>query len=88
MNAEEKLQIIRQRLTDHFEPNFLEVNDDSDQHIGHTGHQGGGRHFSVKICAKALSTKARVDAYREIYSLFTDLIPDEVHALSIKIIKG
>lgn len=86
MNAIEKLQLINQRLTDAFHPSELAVTDDSDQHIGHAGHGGGGRHFSVTISAAYFNDKSRVDAHREIYAQLQDLIPQEIHALKIKII--
>ena len=39
--------IIRSRLEEAFSPQQLEVIDESDQHIGHAGHQGGGRHCAI-----------------------------------------
>lgn len=81
-----KISLIRTRLQDQFSPTYLEVMDESDQHIGHPGHQGGGRHFAIVISASAFKELSRVEAHRQIYALFTDLIPDEIHALKIKII--
>lgn len=86
MNADEKLKLIKDRLQQAFLPTILEVHDDSGEHIGHAGHRGGGRHFTVVISAPLLAEKSRVDAHREIYSHLQDLIPNEVHALKIKII--
>ena len=88
MNAQEKAKILRSRLVDAFQPDMLEIIDDSDNHIGHAGHGGGGRHFTIRICASSLNVKSRIDAHREIYALFSDLIPDEVHALVIKLVKS
>lgn len=79
-------EIIEKRLQEKFQPTFLRVIDESDQHIGHPGHQGGGRHFAVEISAIQLQGLSRVAAHRAIYELFTDLIPDKIHALKIKII--
>lgn len=81
-----KIDIIKQRLTDAFEPTHLEVIDESDQHIGHAGHQGGGRHFAVVIASDKLKGLSRVDAHRKIYALFTDLMPHEIHALRIQVV--
>ena len=80
-----KLQLIEQRLQS-LSPDFLQVIDESDQHIGHAGHQGGGRHFAIKISAPSLKKISRVAAHRQIYNLFNDLIPNEIHALRIEII--
>lgn len=85
MNAAEKLQLIETRLRDAFNPSQLEVLDESDAHRGHAGHGGGGRHFAIVIAAASFAGKSRVAIHREIYALFPDLIPDEIHALKIKV---
>ena len=87
MNAEEKKQLIAARIQQAFSPRHLEVLDNSDEHVGHAGHQGGGRHFTVIVAAAGLKVLSRVDAHRKIYALFTELMPDEIHALIIKIIE-
>ena len=81
-----KADFIRSRLQNEFSPTHLEVIDDSDQHIGHAGHQGGGRHFSIIISAATLTDLTRIEAHRRIYQLFDDMIPNQIHALKIKII--
>lgn len=83
MNAAEKLALIEARLREAFSPSYVVVQDDSDQHVGHAGHQGGGRHFSITIAATHFQNKSRVAAHREIYALFNDLMPDDIHALRI-----
>ncbi len=86
MNAAEKLALIEARLRTAFQPSYLDVRDDSDQHVGHAGHQGGGRHFSIAIAATHFQHQTRIAAHREIYALFTDLMPEDIHALRISIL--
>lgn len=88
MRAEVKINTIQQRLKEAFSPTHLEVIDDSDEHVGHAGHQGGGRHFTVIIGAAALNELSRVEAHRKVYALFNDMIPDEIHALRIKLVSS
>lgn len=76
-------QLIQTRLEEALEPTYLEVIDESDQHIGHAGHQGGGRHFAIIISAETLDGLSRIESHRKIYALFADLIPDKIHALKI-----
>ena len=85
--ASERQLLIQERLQQAFSPTYLEVTDDSDKHIGHSGHQGGGRHFSIMIAAACFNHVSRIDAHRQIYALFADLMPDQIHALCIKILK-
>jgi BolA protein len=82
----QRRDMIHQRLTEAFEPSHLEVIDESDQHVGHAGHQGGGRHFAVVIKSSAFTGMTRIQAHQAIYALFADMIPDKIHALKIKII--
>lgn len=87
MTVENRIQKIRERLEKAFLPTYLEVIDESDQHIGHAGHQGGGRHFAIIISAPNLLGVSRVAAHRQVYALFDDMIPNEIHALKIKVVQ-
>ena len=86
MVNQERVSLIRERLVQAFSPGHLEVIDESDQHVGHAGHRGGGRHFAIVISAECFSQLNRVEAHRQIYALFADLMPDTIHALKIKIL--
>jgi len=86
MTGEEKVKLITERLQV-LSPTHLEVLDESVAHVGHAGHQGGGRHFAVIITADCLKPLSRVAAHRKIYDLFNDLIPHEIHALRINVLK-
>ncbi len=80
-----KDEIIR-RLQVAFSPSYLEVIDESDQHIGHAAYQQGGRHFAIVIDAESLRHLSRIESHRKIYALFSDEMPEKIHALKIKII--
>lgn len=80
------VSMITQRLENALSPHHLIVKDESDQHIGHAGHQAGGRHFAIEISAACLQHLSRVAAHRKIYALFSDLIPHPIHALRIQVV--
>lgn len=86
MTSTDRVEIIRRRLQEAFLPTQLQVIDESDQHIGHAGHQGGGRHFAVTITSTCFADVSRVEAHRQIYALFADMIPDKIHALRIHVV--
>lgn len=88
MTRETKTLLIENRLKQAFLPTHLEVLDESDKHIGHAGHQGGGRHFAVIIAAEAFKNLSRVEVHRQIYTLFSDMVPDQIHALRIVVKKS
>jgi BolA family transcriptional regulator, general stress-responsive regulator len=63
-------------------PISLEVQDDSALHAGHKGNTGGG-HFSLKIVSSQFSQKSQIMRHRMIYQALTQLIPQQIHAISI-----
>ena len=79
----DRIRLIRERLQHAFNPSHLEVIDDSEQHRGHQGAEGGAGHYTVIISAACLSNQSRVAAHRDIYRVLNDLIPGQIHALKI-----
>jgi len=75
------VQTIEHRLAS-LEPTALEIEDDSAAHTGHKGNTGGG-HFNVKITSSHFSEKSQIMRHRLIYQALGDLIPQQIHALSI-----
>lgn len=74
-------ETIKSRLAT-LNPISLEILDDSAQHVGHKGNTGGG-HFSLKIVSSQFSQKSQIMRHRLIYQALTDLIPQQIHAISI-----
>ena len=64
-------------------PSNLEIVDDSAQHAGHKGN-GGGSHFNLNITSSHFSGKSHIMRHRLIYQALADLIPNKIHALSIR----
>ena len=63
-------------------PSILQIEDESAQHAGHAGNDGGG-HFKVKITSSHFFEKSQIMRHRIIYQTLADLIPSKIHALSI-----
>lgn len=78
-------QAIRDKLTVAFQPERLEVTDDSARHAGHAGaREGGESHFNVVIVAAAFKGQSRVQRQRGVYSALSEELAGPVHALSVK----
>ncbi len=75
------VEIIKAKLAA-LEPVSLEIQDDSAQHAGHAGNTGGG-HFTVKIVSSQFSQKSQIMRHRMIYQALSNLIPQQIHAISI-----
>ncbi|RYU62066.1 BolA family transcriptional regulator [Methylolobus aquaticus] len=67
-----------------FEPTRLSIDDDSHAHAGHR-HDGGG-HFTVAIASARFEGKSLVERHRMVYGAVADMMPAEIHALSIRAI--
>ena len=74
-------ETIRSRLAT-LEPISLEIQDDSAAHAGHKGNSGGG-HFNLTITSSHFSQKSQIMRHRLIYQALSDLIPQQIHAISI-----
>ncbi len=74
---------IRTRLQRAFAPAQLEIRDDSHHHAGHAGHGGAG-HFSVLVVSENFRGRNLVQRHQMVYQAVADLMPGEIHALSIQ----
>jgi len=79
----DRVTVIRSRLQQAFEPERLEVRDDSALHAGHAGARDGAGHYAVTIRAAAFRGRNRIQCHRMVYEALADLMPKEIHALSI-----
>jgi BolA protein len=78
-------EAIRDKLTAAFQPERLEVVDDSARHAGHAGsREGGESHFNVVIVASAFKGQSRIERQRAIYTALSEELTGPVHALSLK----
>ena len=83
---------ITEKLTAGFQPQHLEVIDESHRHAGHAGvRHGDGHaphtgetHFHVEIVSAAFVGQSRVARQRAIYDLLAAEFKDGVHALSLR----
>lgn len=73
--------LVAERLAA-LQPITLEIADDSAKHAGHAGNTGGG-HLSAKIVSNAFSGLNTVARHRAVYALVADLMPQQLHALSL-----
>lgn len=79
----DRVAVIRECLQNALQPVMLEITDESSQHIGHPGAAAGGGHFSVKIVSDHFTGKSTIERHRMVYQAVHDLMPQEIHALSI-----
>ncbi len=79
---------IRTKLTQHFQPQKLDIVDDSARHHGHAGAAADGgaeSHFNVEIVSAAFAGKSRVERQRLVHAVLADELKERVHALSLKL---
>ncbi|QFY43583.1 BolA family transcriptional regulator [Candidatus Methylospira mobilis] len=76
---------IKQLLQQHLQPAFLDIQDDSARHAGHAGvREAGGGHFYATIVSSAFEGSNAVQRHRNVYQILAEMMPAEIHALSIK----
>jgi len=80
--ASSRAQRVAQRLRAELQAVHVEVADESHQHAGHPGARGGG-HFRALIVSPRFAGLGRVAAQRLVYAALGDLLPGEIHAISM-----
>ncbi|KPN61951.1 BolA family transcriptional regulator [Aliiroseovarius crassostreae] len=77
---------IFSKLETAFEPQHLEVIDESEMHRGHAGYQDGGEsHFRVVIHAQKLADLGRVARHRAVHQAIGADLMGQIHALALDI---
>ena len=76
--------IIAQKLTAAFNPESLEVLDESHRHEGHAGHRPGGQtHYRIYIVSEAFRGKSRLARHRLVNDALSSELAGGIHALAI-----
>ena len=79
--------IIRDKLTEAFDPARLEIENESHLHKGHAGSPNSGEsHFRVLMAAAAFDGVGRVDRQRKVYAVLADELAGPVHALALTVL--
>jgi len=74
---------MRRRLETALAPERLEIIDDSAQHVGHAGAQGGGGHYTVTIVSQIFAGQSSIERHRQVYQALGELMGRDIHALCI-----
>lgn len=80
---EQRIAMIRERLTNALAPHCLNIIDESHKHAGHA-QAGGAGHYLVEIVSDAFAGKNLIQRHRLVYDALDDVMNTEIHALSIK----
>ena len=79
-------EIITSRLREAFEPEELELIDESEKHRGHSGwREGGETHFRLRMTSAKFAGESRVARQRAVNRVLADQLADRVHALSMEL---
>lgn len=81
MTREERLL---ERLRKGLGAEHVALEDESARHAGHEGARSGAGHYRIVVVATCFAGLDHVARHRAIYAAVGDMIPHEVHALSIR----
>jgi BolA protein len=79
----DRLERIRQLLSERLSVQQIEVIDDSHLHAGHAGARDGRGHFRVRIVAKDFEGLRPIQRHQLVYRSLGDMMQTDIHALSI-----
>ena len=72
---------IENLLQQAFNPETLQVTDDSAAHAGHGGFDAMGSHFRVRIVSAQFAGASRLARHRLVYDALASMMHHEIHAL-------
>jgi BolA protein len=76
---------IKEKLTTRFQPEALDVINESHLHAGHSSSPNSGQsHYRVLIVATAFEGKSRLERHRLVNETLAAELKDGVHALAIR----
>lgn len=77
---------IHEKLVRDFQPDTVEVIDESEQHRGHAGWRDGGEtHFRVRMVANVFTGQGRVARQRAVNKTLAEELATTVHALAMEL---
>ena len=78
---------MRSALEAAFQPNFLEIVNESNLHAGHNPEAAATNdtHYRIRISSEALAGKSRVNQHREINAALKFAFDEGLHALAIEV---
>jgi BolA protein len=82
--TDDRIAILRTKLSQALAPTYLEIIDDGAQHRGHT--EEGAGHFTVRISSPLFHNKPLIECHRLVYASLGSTVGSEIHALRIEII--
>lgn len=79
-------EIIEQKLNEAFQPDDLQLIDESEQHRGHAGwREGGATHFRLSMTSAAFAGQNRVARQRAVNRVLSEELSGPVHAFSMEL---
>ncbi len=79
----DRIAEIKKRLEEALSPSHIDIIDESHLHAGHAGAASGAGHFNVTVVSDKFTDQSAIERHRMIYLAVNDLMPSEIHALSI-----
>jgi len=80
----DRIAAIRTALQHRFEPEYLDVVDESHLHEGHAGARSGKGHFRVTIVSEAFAGMTRIQRHQAVFKALGTLMETDIHAVSIQ----
>ncbi|MBN8828373.1 MAG: BolA family transcriptional regulator [Sphingobacteriia bacterium] len=84
MNTKE---IINKLLVENLRCEVIEISDETESHIGHSGYiPGVSSHFSVKVISYTFENKSKIERHKMIYGILKELLTNNsIHALKLQL---
>ena len=76
---------IKTKITNKFNPDQVELIDNSHFHKSHKSFDSNKFHLKIIIKSQALKKKSKIEAHKAIFATLKDEMQNKIHALEIEI---
>jgi len=85
MDINELIAIIKKKLSDQINIQYIEIEDKSFLHKNHKGNQEGKYHLKLNIVSDELKNMNRIESNKKIYKVLDKELKETIHSIQIQL---
>ena len=85
MDINQLIAIVKKKLTDQINIEYIKIEDKSFLHKRHIGNQDGKFHLKIILISKELKNIGRIESNKKVYKVLSKELKDSIHSLQILI---
>jgi BolA protein len=85
MDINELIAIVKKKLTDQIDIEWIKIEDKSFLHKNHAGNQEGRYHLKIIMSSNELKALSRIESNKKVYKILDKELKEYIHSIQILI---